>query len=1042
MPTKRILILFFLLQFIAFVIPVSLRAQSSRFVFDHINLPELKDNGIFCITEDKDGFLWIGTNNGLYRYDGYKTTHYEFDPNNANTILTGPIRALFFDSKGFLWIGLRGSGVCRMDIKKENFLRLVSDPQKPDNSLPSNGVMSIAEDRDGNIWIGTEDAGVCKYNPVKNSYENFNKSNSCLGSNMILALYSDHRKGFHIGAHTGGAYIYDFKSGKLMPHPMPEVFKLSHDMVYFYEDSHENTWLVTPNDLYKINSITGKLIKDYGINSRSSVKSIGGTYIYEDRDGIMWITSNNGTGMYRIVNDSLTHISNLKKGPHNLSSNLIHHVFEDKAGNLWIGTANGVDKLGYLQKRGLIKNYSMPDERFATEYSIRHVYKDKDGVLWGGSSGAGLLKIFYDGRIKKYKFLPDSNLYGYNYVNYIYEKQNKLWVCCPRGLFVFDKAKEKFTGSFLSDENPFLKNSKHFYSIWSICEAPGDNNFWVGSRDSGLILFNPEKKTGINFRNIKGDASSLHNNTIWYIFKDRDGDTWLCTDDGLTKIINGKNGVTFKNYIPDISRKDGLHAHHIWHMIEDKDGYFWLATSDGGLCKFDRKTEKFINYTTRDNLPSNTVCGILEDDNNKLWVSTINGVCVFDIAMGKGTVTYNVSNGLEGNCFNFKSCFKSSGSQMLFGGTEGISEINASSIRESNFNPNLSITLFDVLYKDRRTDITDGHEIMLQYNENAFAIEFAALDFTNPEKNRFAYRLIGLDTNWTYSATRHYTSFSNLSPGQYEFQLRGTNSDGHWSKKTFSFRISIVPPFWRRWWFILFVLIAIGLIVYSSIIGDIRRKQQKRNALLAQLTSLRAQLNPHFIFNALNSIQHFINSNEKKIANSFLSKFATLIRSTLENSSKELISIKEELDFLKLYTDLESLRLDGKVAFNFIVEPSIDASKVKIPPMLLQPLIENSIIHGLVGLQPNGKIDITFFKRDNAIICKVCDNGIGRTRAGELREGSHIIKHNSAGVKLILERLRLISLSMNTKCELIYNDIFNGAGQVEGTCAELILPII
>ena len=1040
MSFKRLFIVFLLSIQVLILGATKIFAQETKLVFDHINLPEFKDNSVFCMVQDKEGFLWFGTNNGLYKYDGYKATHYEYDPANKNSILTGAIRTLMFDKMGNLWIGIRGTGVCKMDIKDEKISRFVYNVKNPDQSISSNNVLSLGEDKLGNIWIGTEDSGVTMYNPQVKTFRSYNIHNSVLISNSIIKFFNDRNHGFHIGTHGGGLYLYDFASKKLIRDPRQELYHYSYDLISTLEDKHGFTWITTPKNILKFESNSGKLINSFSINYNNAKKNIGGSYVYEDRDGIIWVTSNNGTGLYKIEGNNIIHIRNLEPDSRTLSSNLVNCVFEDQAGIIWIGTSKGVNKLGYLQKRGLIRNFGMPMERFANEYSIRAVFKDKDNIIWAGSSGGGLLKIYPDGRIDKFKFLADSNIYGYNYINAILELDGHLWICSPRGLFDFDKHSEKFVRSYFSEKNPIRKVHSQYFSIWSVAAGFDKGYLLVGVRDSGLFYLNLVSGKADKYINIRNDSNSLPSNTIWGIYTDKNKNIWLCTDEGLSQASYKSGKLFLKNYTSDENSATKLHAHHIWGILEDKKGDFWISSTDGGLGHFYRKLGLFSNYTTKDNLPSNSITGMLEDEKGRIWVSTINGICVFDEMQEKGLVTYNISNGLSGNCFNYKSCWGGWDHHMIFGSTEGITDIDASNITMSNFNPNLTITLFDVVYKYSLADIISGKSITLPYKENSFAIEFASLDFTNPEKNNFAYRLEGLDTSWTYSKTRHYVSYSDLAPGHYIFHLKGTNSDGHWSQKNFIYHIYIVPPFWRRWWFVTLAFIVLISIIYFSVAGTIRRRTQKKLALLAQLTSLRAQLNPHFIFNALNSIQHFINSNEKIIANSFLSKFASLIRSTLENSSKETISIQEELDFLKIYTDLESVRLDKKVDFIFQLDKSIDPKNMRIPPMLIQPIIENSIIHGLVALQHHGEIVVNFRAENKQLFITVKDNGIGRERAKELNEGKHV-KHVSTGSKLVMERLSLIGLIMGQNCSLNYVDIYNEYNEIAGTSAELILPL-
>jgi sensor histidine kinase YesM len=328
------------------------------------------------------------------------------------------------------------------------------------------------------------------------------------------------------------------------------------------------------------------------------------------------------------------------------------------------------------------------------------------------------------------------------------------------------------------------------------------------------------------------------------------------------------------------------------------------------------------------------------------------------------------------------------------------------------------------------------------------SFEFAALNYTAPQKNQYAYKLEGADKDWVYSGSRRQATYSNLSGGDYIFHVKASNNDGVWNEAGKSIFIYIAPPFWNTWWFRTLVIGTIFFIVYLFYrrrIAHIRKEEQKKTAFNKQLAqiemkALKAQMNPHFIFNCMNSINSYILENDKKKASDYLTKFSTLIRLILENSDKQKINLDDELAMLKTYLQLEQNRLDNKFDYHIDVDASIKTTAFEIPPLILQPFIENAVWHGVVHKTERGKINISIRKEPNRLICIIEDNGIGRTKAGLLRE-QQLIKHQSMGMKVTEDRIRILNQLNLERPSVNITDLFTESNEPSGTRVEIVIPV-
>jgi hypothetical protein len=405
---------------------------------------------------------------------------------------------------------------------------------------------------------------------------------------------------------------------------------------------------------------------------------------------------------------------------------------------------------------------------------------------------------------------------------------------------------------------------------------------------------------------------------------------------------------------------------------------------------------------------------------------------------------YDKSDGLQGTEFNAGAYYRSNDGELFFGGINGYNSFYPRDVKDNTLLPEVVLTGFKVLNEDvglaASLEYTDT--ITLTHKDYVFSLEFAAIHLTAPEKNRYAYTLEGFDEDWVYTQ-RRFATYTNLDPGGYVFKVKASNNDGIWNDKGLSISIFIRPPFWRTWWFYALVSVLVASIVwtlYKFRVGQIRKEEKLKtefNKRLAdvEMTALRAQMNPHFLFNCLNSINRFIVRNDAETASNYLTKFSRLIRLILQNSKSPTIALKSELEALKLYIDMEEMRFENRFDYHIHVDDTIEVEYVEVPPLLLQPYVENAIWHGLMHKEAKGKLTIEITKEGNRLRCMIEDNGIGRQKAQQLKRKS-ATRNKPMGMKITTDRLNLYQ--KQTEVQVV--DLLDLNGDPSGTRVILGMP--
>jgi len=765
------------------------------------DLNSLTDNVVRSIFEDRQGVLWIGTDRGLNKYDWQRDrfTGYQNDPHDPNSLSSSEIRVIYEDKAGELWIGTRTAGLNRFNPQKKQFVRFQNDPHDPD-SLSDNFVTSILEDRNGVLWIGTR-GGVDKYEGERNRFVHYryNPDNLySLSGDSVNIVYEDNSGRLWIGTEESGLNRFD---------------RLKKQFIH-YRKSMENPNSLTSDTIYSI---------------------------FEDRDGMLWIGTNNG--LNRLLDEKkgiFLHYQGYFDDPDSLSNNWIRSIYQDVQGLLWIGTRGGginiLDK-----KKNKFRHYwsSLDDPNSLNDNSVFSIYQDRSGVVWIGTMEGGLNKFDRETNIyTHFQARPhDTNSLGDDSVRAIIgSKTGVLWIGTQRGgLGRFDPNTETFIHY---KHNPADPNSISANYINVIYEDQA-GVLWIGTRRGGLNRFDTAAKKFIHYKSNSHDQHSISHNFITAIYEDQSGRLWIGTDEGGLNQFDAEKNI-FICYKNIAGNPNSLSSNRIKSIYEDKKGVLWIGTRKG-LNKFEPAKNQWKVYTVKDGLPDNMIYGILEDSHANLWLSTNNGLAKFN--PGEETaVTYSVHDGLQSEEYNTGAFYKNPFTgEMFFGGMNGFNSFYPDQVKDNTYIPPVVITSIKTVNFPRGLvrPVYGLKDIRLSYRDNSFSITFAALNYRNPEENRYAYKLDGVDQEWVKCGTQRSVSYNNLEAGAYTFRAIGSNDDGYWNREGASVKIIIPSPPWGTWWFKFLVAIVLLAVIYSIHrlrVSAIRSRQVKLETLVNERT--------------------------------------------------------------------------------------------------------------------------------------------------------------------------------------------------------------
>lgn len=972
---------------------ISLSVFSQQYNFINYSVENgLAQSQVFAICQDQKGFLWIGTIGGLSKFDGIN--FYNYSTNDG--LLSNHITSIYNDSKGNVWFGSKGgvSFYTGQEIKSITFK----------DELSENSVLSITEDSNGNIWFTTNGGGVIYYNGENLNY-------------LTLPNGPDNNYVRH---------IVNGENGKM--------------------------WLATRNSVSTI-TIDGE--------AQQIIEGINATSIVLDGKDVWCSTF--GDGIIKYNSGEIQKIST----DQGLIQASIRSFIKRKDGSLWFVSKKGISK--YLN--GQFKNFTTKDG--LRDNNIRCVIEDDEGNLFFGSDGGGLTKFTNENFVSYTK----KDIIGSDAVMSIIEDQNKnIWLSTyGDGVGVFTSK-----GYFLYTTENGLGNNTTWCSM--ISDKP---SIWIGT-SNGISEFDGQKFTTYD------TDDGLNAKIVYALKQDKSGNIWIGTRKGVSLFHRDENKIENLGI--------GENIRDIY--IDEKD-YIWFCSSDG-LFKYNVNTKNIVSYTEKDNLPSKSVMNIVKDKSGRIWVGTINGLAYYKddefvpikvpgnyssnninflerdkndnlwIGTNFGLYQVNVRDKKEFNATDFNRYSNLDGLKSLecnqnasfidcknnlwFGTSHGLMKYDLNAKQNTLVQPKVLIEGIRLFYESKDLskyakgiDTNTGlpKNLVLQYNNNHLTFDFIGIYHTNPDKVKYSFILEGFDDDWQPVISSNSATYSNIPSGEFTFKLRASTDLKNWTTPiTFSFEIK--PPFWLTWWFFLLVLVAIFIISYLVVLRRKKVKLAKREKQLLvdkskmlslEQQALNASMNRHFIFNALNSIQSYINKQDRIAANKYLSSFAKLVRKNLDSSLVNEIYLEDEIERISLYLKLEQMRFQDKFSYDLYVDPNIEPQSIKIPSMLLQPFIENSIWHGILPSNEQGHINISVEKNNNKLIITISDDGIGIDVSLEQKKEKNQ-HHVSKGMELTKGRINLISKVSNKDCAIkgpyqTYND----KNEVSGTEVCIVLTL-
>lgn len=809
--------------------------QDEDFRFEHITEQNgLSNNAITSIYQDSEGFMWIGTANGLNKYDGYNFTILRHDPNAPqHSLRHNQISDIHEDREGRLWVTTSGGGFHEVDKYTGKVTRYEIMPR---SSFEWNYLMSIYEDQDENLWI-CGFGGLALFDREAEEFTLYPAPGEPTSGKApaVFSIARDSANRIWAGT-TSGLYQFHQATGEFTYVEMdssidPQDFWCN----YLYLDKEEILWIGTD---IGVHGRKGEGL--FRMDTKEDLPSFtrfnpGGLIsnkiywngIYEDDQGYMWVYGSEGLHRINKQTDQVLNFEYDPLKPTSLSHENVYAVYQDSEGTYWIGTAHGINKAS--TSTGMFQTYQRIPAHASDihdENAVSALLEDHTGTIWLGYSGSaphgnprGSLFQF-DPNTKTIESLSikDKNagdLADNQVLSFLEDSKKRLWVGTGTALNLLDRK----TGDF-----------RHYdceIPIWNMDEG-ASGKIWIGGK-TGMASFDPKNEKFIYYKYDPKDTTRLKHLFVFDILASYTGEIWAATEAGIAR-LNSDTDV-FTHLLPsETPSPKHLNDISVMTLYEDQEGIVWIGTRMGGLNRFDPSSNTFTHFTTREGLPSNTIFSIVGDDKGALWLGTNKGISHFT-PEDRSFQNFDVSDGLPSS-FAGVGFFSSSG-KLLFGTDNGFVIFNPDSIQDNTTVPPVYITGFQVMDEERAVP---AEPIELAHDENFLSFDFVALNYDAPEKNQYAYMLEGVDKDWVYSDTRRFASYTNLDPGEYTFRVKASNNDGIWNEEGSFLHITILPPWWQTSW-----AYALYAILGLSFLYSLRQYTVKRERLKHELSIQRME---------------------------------------------------------------------------------------------------------------------------------------------------------------------------------------------------------
>ncbi|GAA4115118.1 two-component regulator propeller domain-containing protein [Aquimarina addita] len=978
--------------------------------FIHISTPDgLSQSSVIAIEQDKLGQIWIGTRDGLNKYDGDKITIYRNIPNDSTSISNNDILSIQEDAEGFIWIGTY-HGLNRYDPKLNSFTSYFRSNQK--GAITDNTIWKIHVMKNGELWIGTSN-GLMVYDKINDSFipvKNKSSDNKSISNDHILDIYQDHDETIWIGTANGlnklikrEAHIFQFErfltnesEGGLSDGYIQKII----------EDEKGIIWIGTKHGgLNKSNTYKDSFTRISNISDEQSmdndVRSMG-----IDLKGNLWIATYDGL-FIKDQEDKIIRIKHQEGNPKSLSRNTLKTLFVDKKGSVWIGTYYGGLNIWDTSNSNFISIYKNGTDGDIEYGVVSSIVQDQHGKIYFGTEGKGVSVLDTNNKSSYLTSSTGKNLPGTN-IKSLFLHQNKLWIgTYNAGIAVYDLLKKDFDSRFISSELQSLLEDDGVYAIQKI-----EQHILLGTFGSGLVMYDLETKKHQFISNNPSDTTSLTDQRIRAITVDHHKNLWIGTQNGLNLIKNeqfDKNNFSIQRFFYNEEQRSG---DDILSIFETYDGDILIGTKASGILIYNGVEFERLKLHVP-NTQIHTVYGIVEDDNAALWISSNQGIVNYD-PKTKKSILYNQTDGLMRNEFNNNACLKRADGSLFFGGPSGVSYLNPNSIEKNRYAPKVILTGFKVQGEEVQPagknsiltkNISYIQELTLDHDQASFAINFSIPNFINATNNQYQYRLKGLEDNrWLYTKNTE-VNYTIQKSGTYQFEVKGATSDNIWNETPTVLTIHIKPTPWLSTW----AFIGYGLGILLVLIGLNQllkvRRELKYKLELEHLESTRIkemnQSKLNFFTNIshefrtplaliLGPLQQLIENYEG--TNKMYKKLLVIER----NADQLLILINQLLDFRKfedkhlklqaaegnlvkflkeIFLSFDEFAKLGKYTYTF--ESTADVINLYYDRYKLERVFFNLISNAFKYTPEGGKIEVAISLVHDYVSVEIRDNGKG-----------------------------------------------------------------
>ena len=970
----------------------------------------LSQNRGICMAQDRLGYLWMGTQDGLNRFNGKDfVTFFKGNVQRGN-LPANYIAALYYDSlNNWLWVGT-SSGLCIYNCRADSFYSAAHYFPAAD-TLNGLLIRSIVAGRNpGEVIVLTHSEGLFICNTQLLKHQQFFQQPATKNRTEAAVVWN---KEILVVANKTLYRLGDTAKIMLANPMLDEVQQI---MMW----QNKLCIVSAKNGLMMIDDFAKPVLMPIDVGSKDA------DCIALDKNNNLWLGTHDAgviiiePGMQKILYSFTTAINQYE-----WPKSFILSIFKDRQNNMWIGSKGGGfsanindrNQFGLIQKP-VVAFGKMPSNNAST------IFKPAGNLLYTGILQQGLQ--VYNVATKQIAYFVNPASTASNTIYGIAASSNNaVWLATHSGLYNFNQETKKFThyidsGVVASLSGEFVYKLKRFDSL-------------LYSSGRGTVYFNLNNKKFSVFKSYIDTKGNFLNLVLNCADEDDAGNIWMGTNGhGLVKYNVATGKIEIIEEIKSFSKA-------IYALYND-NGNLWVANSNG-LIVYDLYHNKIIRtFSIANGMPGNAIASVEKDAAGNFWCGSNVGLIKIDGQTNSVTLI-KASAGLPSNEFNIDCSTSDSLGNLYFGGFNGVSFFNPSKFSINQFSPapvieSIKISNIEMYLAESISYVT---EIGLSHLQNFITLQYGVTNFIDHEECLYKYRLDGVDENWVDAGNRTIVNYAGLKPGKYLFQLQSSNSRGIWSSAITKLTIVIAPAFWQTWWFILLIIflaaVAVILIVNRRIQNIKDRSAIKQKISDTEMAALRAQMNPHFMFNCINSIDAFIYNNDKYNATLYLNKFAKLLRNILDSSKQNTVLLSKDVDTLQLYIELEELRHENKFSSKITVQPALMQSDYKVPPLIIQPFVENAILHGLKNKTGNnGILVITIKKVGDTIQYTIEDNGIGREAAKLITQ----TKQSSYGMDMGIDRIKLFN--NETAASLKIEDL-NEHGMPTGTKITVNLKI-